>query len=156
MTRESGFSVRLLGPGDEGVLASVADEVFDDPVDPALAREFVSDPRHHIAVAVEAGVVIGFASGVHYLHPDKPAQLWINEVGVSPAHQGRGVGKAVLQTLLAAARDKGCGVAWVLTDQSNTAARALYASVGGEAGADPAQEGEQILGFNFDLSGPAS
>jgi GNAT superfamily N-acetyltransferase len=56
---------------------------------------------HHIAVANDDGLVIGFASGVHYIHPDKPPRLWINEVAVAPAHRRHGLGKAVLQALIA-------------------------------------------------------
>lgn len=125
------MDVRLLHVGDEAVLARVAEDVFDNPVDPALAAEFLADPRHHIAVAIEDGQVIGFASGVHYLHPDKPAQLFVNEVGVSPACQGRGVGKQVLGALLAESRRLGCTEAWVATEPDNAPARALYVSMGG-------------------------
>ncbi len=56
---------RLLRAGDTAVLDRVADDVFDGEVQPALAREFLDDPRHHLAVAIDDGVVVGFASGVH-------------------------------------------------------------------------------------------
>jgi hypothetical protein len=59
----------------------------------------IHDPRHHLAVAVEANVIVGFASEVHYVHPDKPPELWINEVGV--------VGHSL-----------GCREPWVLTEES--------------------------------------
>ena len=128
-----GIEVRMLGPGDEEVLARVADDVFDESVDPEAARAFVADPRHHIAVAIDDGLVVGFVSGVHYFHPDKPApEMWINEVGVAPTHQGRGVGKALLRAFLEAARELGCGEAWVLTDRGNAPAMRLYAGGGGE------------------------
>ena len=58
---------------------------------------------------------MGFASGVDYIHPDKPREFWINEVGVAPSHRDRGLGKAVLRTLLDHARALGCREAWVLT-----------------------------------------
>lgn len=124
--------IRLLRRGDDAVLRRVAEGVFDNPVDPALTAEFLADPRHHMAVALENGVVVGFASGVHYLHPDKPTELWVNEVAVAPSHHKRGVGKKVLAALLAEGRLKGAGQAWVLTDRTNTAARALYGSCGGK------------------------
>lgn len=126
------LEVRVLRPGDEAVLANVGPDVFDDPIDPRAAREFLADPRHHLAVAVEDGVVVGFASGVHYVHPDKPRpELWVNEVGVASTHQGRGIGKAVLRALLEVAHGLGCSEAWVLTDRTNTAAMRLYSSLGG-------------------------
>lgn len=127
------LETRILDSRDQAVLASVAPGVFDNAIDPRLVEEFLRDHRHHLAVAIDRGHVIGFASGVHYVHPDKPAELWINEVGVSPGHQGRGVGKAVVRALLEHGKRLGCQQAWVLTDNANTAAIRLYASVGGEA-----------------------
>lgn len=125
------MNVRILTSRDAAVLDRVPDDVFDDPVDPALAAEFLADPRHYICVAIEDGLVVGFASAVRYVHPDKPSELWINEVRVSPRYQRRGVGKAVMSHLLAHARAEGCREAWVLTAHDNSAARALYGSVGG-------------------------
>ena len=123
---------RILHSSDRAVLDNIAPGVFDYALDPRLVAEFLADDRHHLAVAVEQGRVIGFASGVHYVHPDKPAELWINEVGVAPSHQGRGVGKAVIRALLRHGEKLGCGEAWVLTDRSNHAAMRLYASTGGQ------------------------
>ena len=124
--------IRMLGKGDEAVLEHVAADVFDDPLDPRATAEFLADPRHHLTVAIEDGVVVGFISSVHYLHPDKPApELWINEVGVAPGAQGRGIGKALLAEVLRMGREAGCTEAWVLADRSNAPAMHLYASLGG-------------------------
>jgi ribosomal protein S18 acetylase RimI-like enzyme len=143
-------AVRMLGRGDAAVLGSLAPEVLDRGVDPALVAEFLADPRHHIAVAVEDGVVVAFASGVHYVHPDKPAELWINEVGVSPAHQRRGLGALVVRAMLEEARRLGCVNAWVLTDRDNDAAMRLYRSCGGVE----AKQGTVM--FEFPLHGAGS
>jgi ribosomal protein S18 acetylase RimI-like enzyme len=146
------MEVRMLGPGDEAALARVADDVFDNAVDPVLAREFLTDPRHHIAVAADDGLVVGFASGVHYVHPDKPAELWVNEVAVAPGHQRRGLGRAAMAELLAHGRSLGCATAWVLTDRDNEAAKALYARLGGVEGDEGL--GESLRGFVFKLGAP--
>ena len=136
---------RILGPGDAAVLDRVAADLFDAAVQPALAREFLSDARHHLAVAIDDGVVVGFASGLHYVHPDKPAELWINEVAVAPTHLRRGLAQGALRVLFDAGRALGCAQAWVLTDRDNTAAMRLYASVGGDPG-----EHEHVM-FEFSL-----
>jgi ribosomal protein S18 acetylase RimI-like enzyme len=125
------IEIKILGPQDAGVLANVAPDVFDDPIDVVRADEFLADRRHHLVVAVDNGQVVGFVSAVHYLHPDKPRpELWINEVGVATTHQGRGLGKRLLRAVLALAQDLGCAEAWVLTDRVNTAAMRLYAAAG--------------------------
>jgi GNAT superfamily N-acetyltransferase len=121
---------RLADLGDAAALADSVD-VFDDPIDAALAAEFLADPRHHLALAIEDGRIVGMASGVHYIHPDKAPELWVNEVGVAPAAQGRGIGRRVLQVLLDHGRALGCHEAWLLTDDSNAPARRMYAAAGG-------------------------
>ena len=96
-----------------------------------LVAEFLSDPRHHIVVALDGGIVVGMASAVHYVHPDKPAQLFINEVGVAPSHQRQGIASELIARLLAHGRALGCTEAWVAADEDNGPARALYAHAGG-------------------------
>lgn len=120
------IEVRLLQAGDDAVFQRVAEGVFDEEVAADLAAAFLRDERHHIAAAIDDGVLVGFASGVDYIHPDKGAELWVNEVGVAPSHQRRGLGRAVLTALLQHGRSIGCAAAWVLTESGNEAANALY------------------------------
>lgn len=127
-------NIRLLGEGDEAILANVADDVFDNPVDPELTRQFLADPRHHIAVAIEDGVVVGMVTAVNYIHPDKPAELWINEVGVAPSHQRRGIATRLMQAMFDHGRDLGCTTAWLGTERHNTAAMGLYKAIDGTIG----------------------
>lgn len=88
-------------------------------------------------MALDADVVIGFASAVHYVHPDKSSpELWINEVSVASTHQGRGIGKALIAALLDVGRTLGCSEAWVLTDRDNARAMRLYEAGGGIATQD--------------------
>ena len=130
--------IRLLGRGDSAVLHQVAPDVFDFPIAPQWSTEFFADPRHHLVVALDEQVVVGFASGAHYVHPDKPPELWINEVGVAPSHHRRGIGRRLLAALLDHGASLGCVQAWVLTSPANTAARALYAGAGGREAPEPA------------------
>jgi ribosomal protein S18 acetylase RimI-like enzyme len=141
------IEIRLLGPGDDGVLTRVAPDVFDEPVHPSWTAEFLQDPRMHLIVAVDRGTVVGFASGVHYLHPDKPPELFINEVGVAPSHHRQGLGQRVVQALLERGRALGCRLAWVLTSRTNTPAMRLYASLGGN---DASEEAQVMFEFRLD------
>jgi ribosomal protein S18 acetylase RimI-like enzyme len=142
------IEIKLLHRGDAHVLTSVALDVFDDALDPAATAMFLADSRHHLAVALDDGVVVGFASAVTYVHPDKPQpELWINEVGVAPTHQRRGIGRLVLEALLDVARREHCSEAWVLADRSNTGAQRFYASLGAE------RAREDAVMFTFPLDG---
>ena len=126
------IEIKLLGPLDAGILSKVAPDVFDDPIVPSSTQEFINDPRHRLIVALDGGIVVGFVSAVVYLHPDKATpELWINEVGVAPTHQGQGIGKMLLRRTLEEAQKAGCKDAWVLTERGNDAAMALYKSIGG-------------------------
>ena len=124
-------TVRVLTSSEAHLLSNVAPDVFDGPVDPRFLAEFFADSRHHLAVALDGNLVVGMASGVHYLHPDKPPELFINEAGVSEKWQGQGLGRQMLDALIAHARTLGCVAAWVLTEEENTVARRLYTLVGG-------------------------
>lgn len=124
-------SVRVLEAHEANVLDAVADGVFDGPIRPDSLADFFGDSRHHIAVALDGNLVVGMATAFHYSQPDKRPELFINEVGVADAFQGRGLGKRLVQALLARAEALGCVAAWVLTEEENTAARRLYSSIGG-------------------------
>jgi aminoglycoside 6'-N-acetyltransferase I len=131
------IEIRVLRCDDRAILENVAPEVFDDPVIQQVAELFLGDPRHHLAVAIDGNLVVGFASGIHYLHPDKPQpEFWINEVGVAPAHQGQGLGKALMRSLLQVAQSLGCAEAWVLTERNNAPALRLYKAIGGDEAPD--------------------
>jgi len=127
------IEIRLLGRDDAGVLARVAPDVFDHAIDPRWSRAFFTDPRHHLVVALDGDTVVGMVSAVAYVHPDKAPQLWINEVGVAPTHHRRGIARRLLDAMLEHGRALGCTEAWVLTDETNAAARRLYESAGGES-----------------------
>jgi len=138
--------IRVLGSDDGAVLQRVAPDVFDNPVDARWSAEFFADPRHHLAVAIDDGLVVAMASALHYVHPDKPPELWVNEVGVAAGYQGQGIGRQALAALLAHAKALGCREAWVLTSADNTAARRMYAAVGGR------EEDESTVMMTFDLA----
>jgi aminoglycoside 6'-N-acetyltransferase I len=131
------IEIKMLEAGDTGLLERIASGVFEHPLKEFSVSEFLLDSRHHMAVALyraegaEQPQVIGFASAVHYVHPDKDPELWINEIGVAPDHRNHGVGKQLLNLLFNHARDIGCTEAWVLTERSNTSAMQLYSSVDG-------------------------
>lgn len=122
----SNVDIRKLDRGDLSVLDRVAVEVFDGPVDPHWARVFLDDPRHHLFVAVESGVVVGMVSAVDYVHPDKAPQLWINELGVGRNYRRRGIARRLLASMLAHGRDIGCTEAWLGIEHDNLPARRLY------------------------------
>ncbi|MEZ5925324.1 MAG: GNAT family N-acetyltransferase [Hyphomicrobiaceae bacterium] len=137
--------VRMLGPDDLDLLIDTPEGVFDDPLRPVRAAEFLGDPRHLLMAAIEDKRIIGFASAVLYVHPDKPSpELWINEVSVLQTHHRRGIGRRLIGAMVAAARAKDCSQVWVQTETGNVAARALYRACG-------AWETDGVVHYEFKL-----
>lgn len=112
-------------------LERVAPDLFDGPIRAASLAAFLADPRHVLVMAETGGQVVGFASGTEMFHPDKLAQLFINEVSVSQAFRRNGIGRALVQALLDWARGRGCDQAWLGTAQGNSGGNACFASVPG-------------------------
>ncbi len=146
-----GLICRRLGPDDLPLLLASPD-LFDDPLRPDMARRFLAHDDHHLMAAIANGQMIGFISAVTYLHPDKPLEYWLNEVGVRDDWQRRGVGRQLLLAALDHGWKLGCETAWVLTNSGNRAARGLYAACGGEP-TPPARHGDGVIMFSFHPNG---
>ena len=123
------IEIRKVGPVDAGLFDRVAPEVFDCAIDAQGLRDYLAQPGHHLIIAVYEGTVVGQCAAVVHRHPDaKATELYIDEVGVTPALQRRGIAGRMLDEMLAWGRSLGCTEAWVGTEPDNGAARALYAS----------------------------
>ena len=85
------IAIKILGRNDVDILKNVDPDVFDNSIDIPRTEEFLTDSRHHLAVAIDDDRVVGFVSAVHYVHPDKARpELWINEVSVAETHRRQG------------------------------------------------------------------
>lgn len=133
------LSVRLLGPGDEAVLAVLAaDEADLDmagrgdpsvPLAPADAAAYLGDPAVLHWVAEEDGRVLGF--NLCYLlrrRSDAPRELLLFEIGVREDDRRRGVGAALVAAMRAYAERERITEIWVLAD--NPGAIAFYTACG--------------------------
>ena len=143
----AGVSVRRLQPADLPQLLA-AGALFDDPIRPDMAARLLAHPDHHLFAAIADDALIGFVSAVTYLHPDKPLECWLNEVGVGDRWQRRGIGRLLVNFALDHAWRLGCETAWVLTQGGNRAARGLYAACGGKA-TPAARHGDGVIMFEF-------
>ena len=135
----SEVEIRQLSAGDAALFARVADEVFDAPVDPARLAAYLCEPGHHMLVAVDGGVVVGQTAAVVHRHPDKPTELYIDEVGVAAGYRRQGIARRMLELMLAHGKAIGCEEAWVGTESDNLPARGLYERrrQSGDAEAEP-------------------
>jgi ribosomal protein S18 acetylase RimI-like enzyme len=123
--------IRQLGPGDEAVVLA-AGHLFDDPPTEAWTAEFFARQGHHLLVAVDDGVAVGFVSCVEMCHPDKGTEVFLYELGVDDAARRRGIGRQLVTAGIELARSLGCYGAWTITEDDNVAALATYRSAGAE------------------------
>jgi GNAT superfamily N-acetyltransferase len=110
--------VARLGPADEQE-ARRFDAACDRPVDRGLAARYLADERHHLLAAYADGEPAGVATATEILRPDKPPELFLNELVVMPSFRRRGVAGSLLTRLEPLAAERGCIPIWVLTEEDN-------------------------------------
>lgn len=107
-----------------------AAHLLDGVPRPEPTAAFLADPRQHLLIASVDGAPVGFVSGVVTVHPDKGNELFLMELGVDDAAQGRGIGAALVQEMCSHAAALGCSAVWTVTEPDNDAARATYRRAG--------------------------
>lgn len=117
-----------LQPGDDALVMQLAEGVFDEPVRSDRLAAYLRQSGHFMIVALADGLVVGQCAAMIHRHPDKASELYIDEVGVSPAFQRQGIARKMLDAMFAIGTEHGCEEAWVGTEPDNLAARALYES----------------------------
>lgn len=120
------ITLKRLSQGDDAIFNNIAPGVFDDPVQPERLRHYLADPGHLMLLALDAGQVVGQCAAVLHRHPDKPTELYIDEVGTADSHLRQGIATALMAEIFAWGRELGCEEAWLGTEIDNTAANALY------------------------------
>jgi len=120
------ITVRRIGAGETPAFKTIAPDVFDAPVDPVLLAAYLSEPNHFMVLAFDDGAVVGQCAAVLHRHPDKPTELYIDEVGTASTHRRQGIARLMLDAMFAWGRELGCSEAWLGTELDNIAARGLY------------------------------
>jgi GNAT superfamily N-acetyltransferase len=131
--------IRLLGPGDEALLALLAEEEQDfdlpgrvtprTPLAHADAVAYLGDPSVLHWVAEEDGRVVGdLLCYVERRWIGAPCQLLLYEIGVREADRRRGIGTALVETMRRWMEKESIEEVWVLAD--NRGAEDFYASCG--------------------------
>lgn len=146
MLSRADVSVRRARLGDAPEVARFR-PAFDNDVLMDETERFLSDERHHLLLGYVGDIAAGFLSAVEVFHPDKRAELFLNEIAVIPEMRRRGVARALIEELTRLGRERGCVSIWVLTDETNAEAMGLYRSAGGR------WDGSYQEMFEFDLGG---
>jgi ribosomal protein S18 acetylase RimI-like enzyme len=108
-----------------------AGALFDHAPENEATRRFLSEPGHHLLLALDGDQAVGMVTGVEMTHPDKGTEMFLYELGVAEGARNRGIGRALVSGLATVARERGCYGMWVLTGEDNGAAHHAYAAAGG-------------------------
>jgi aminoglycoside 3-N-acetyltransferase I len=131
---------RRLGPGDADFAAETLRVVKGAGEDPSFGpeqlRAFLARPENLLIVAGEPGAPAGFLVAYALDRVDRARRMaCLYEIEVAESRRGRGVGRALVDELLAWCRRERVMKAWVVTSRSNTAAVRLYETAGARPGA---------------------
>ncbi|TBY57009.1 GNAT family N-acetyltransferase [Rhizobium leguminosarum bv. viciae] len=126
-----------------GLLENIAEEVFDQEINAQRLATYLKSSGHLMIIAVCEKQVIGQIAAYVHSHPDRASHVYIDNLGVAPPFQRRGVARRLLDEVLAWGKTLDCDQAWIVTDTENNAARALYEGRGAAA--------EPIVMFSYKL-----
>ena len=146
-------TIRRLGPGDEPVLAYIAEEALDfdlaglsepeRPLAAADAAAYLADPSVLHWVAIDQGHIVGeLLCHVLPLPSGAGRELLLYSIGVRQADRRRGVGSALIREMREWAESNGIPEVWVLAD--NPGAEAFYAACAFARGG-PSEQGVLML-----------
>ncbi len=147
------IEVRRLNAGDaprmQAIVAMLPEPEWRDENVPLVAHlaRALDDPVVYVFAAFEAGRPAGFVSAYRFPSLTKACDLvYIYDVYVAPTDQDRGVGRRLMDSVIAQCRKDGVAEAWVGTDLDNQAAQRLFVTAGASS------PGEEYIQFEFDLA----
>ena len=97
----------------------------DSEYDLAWKRLLEADGIHGLGAEMDASLV-GIAHYVFHRSVWAETVCYLQDLFVEPGYRGKGVARALIESVAAAARDRGAGRYYWQTKESNTTARALY------------------------------
>lgn len=132
------LTIRDCAAGDEAAWRGLWDGFLTyygvelDPKVTAFTWARLMDPANALKarLAVEGDQVFGFA--IHQHHPSTWVMgddCYLEDLFVDPSARGRGVGRALIEDLIALARGRGWQRLYWNTDSTNETARRLYDSI---------------------------
>lgn len=98
---------------------------FSAPWSETLLRDALARPEYTVFAAVEGGEVLGYGGEL-----TAAGESGVTNIAVFPEHRGRGVGRALVEALIRAARERGSAFLTLEVRVSNGAARRLYERAG--------------------------
>jgi ribosomal protein S18 acetylase RimI-like enzyme len=113
-------------PTDSRLFQNIAADLFATPPDLDRVAASLAADGHLTLIAADDELIVGRCSAIVHFHIDRAPDLYVDELAVAPSYRRRGIGRRLLQSMLALGRQEGCVEAWLGTAPDNAAANALY------------------------------
>jgi [ribosomal protein S18]-alanine N-acetyltransferase len=124
----AGTRLRPMTLADLGNVLAIERELFqDDPWTTEMFTQEIAQPatsRLYLAAEDEAGGTLAGYAGLMFIPGGTQADVLT--IAVAPAYWGRGIGSALLGTLIKEARDRSCAEVLLEVREDNARARGLY------------------------------
>ncbi|MFC7476108.1 GNAT family N-acetyltransferase [Dankookia sp. GCM10030260] len=132
--------IRPATVADAAALAAMLRAINDEPglrpdliSTASVARDLIGDPRALVLLAVQAGEAVGFATAhPHYDSGHSRWGMFLNDLYVAPGARRRGIGRALVGAVAAAARRDGGRFVWWNADAGDDLALGFHATLGAE------------------------
>ncbi len=100
-------------------------------------EDFLAAGQNILLVAEEEGTPLGLLLAYRLARWDQPRpMMFVYEIEVLEPYRRQGIGRALVAEIRRISRQAGCLKLFLITNASNTAAMALYASTGARRSAD--------------------
>jgi Cys-tRNA(Pro) deacylase len=146
--------LRRARPDDVRAITALVDAAYGDYValigrkpEPMLADHARAVAEHEVWVVDEGGEVLAVAELI-----DRDEDLWIENVAVAPDHQGRGIGRLLLEHVERTARMRGRPVIRLLTNERMTRNRAMYERLGYRETHREPRGGTEVVHFEKEVA----
>jgi ribosomal protein S18 acetylase RimI-like enzyme len=149
--------IRHAGPEDAAAIARLLHDFNSEYSEPTPGVAALSEYARRLLVAGEMAVLLAGAGPDGLALTRFRTAIWtgepeahLQELYVVPALRGRGIGRALLEATMDLAREAGATGIDLNTGETDTAARALYASCG-FTNREGGPEGPSMLFYERDL-----
>ena len=150
-----GCRLRRVSRADLPALAALERGSFTDPWTEAQLQAAMAWPGAIAIAAEDAGAIVGYVLGRVVVDEGE-----ILSIATSAERRREGIGRRLLDEVMAAMRSRGAHAAWLEVRMSNEAARAMYAAAGfATAGVRPGyyrSPDEDALILRCEIPRPAS
>ena len=127
---ERRFTTHWISAQNAHLLDRIAPGTFDFALKPDLLRRYLANPANWMCVAMHDDLVVSMCMCVVHDHPDKPTELFLDEIGTGDDWRRQGCARMLIKSVFERCDAEGIEEIWLGTEPENMPARGLYESFG--------------------------